>query len=403
MFDRRGKRSAFTLIELLVVIAIIALLMALLLPAIQKVREAANKMLCGSNLRQIAIASHNYHNDFQKLPPGYIGTWPANYSNANDGQEYAGVSLGVLYFLLPYMEGDNIFKNIQVVGLGLKDQVPSSIPAPSVVPGPIPPTAFQGVFFNNGLTSAAVLATRAAAQAKIKAYLCPSDDVADAQGVATAISMHWVHEGLAPDFQTGDPLVYTGSFAPTSVFGNSLGKTNYVGVNGGGGMTSTVAGASTSPFARYVGIYFNRSTLTLGQLTVQDGTSNTLMFGETLGGSGTNRNSAIAWAGDANIAAGAGVGRSNIPNEDEVGWAAADQYGAAVYRFSARHAAGAQFAMGDGAIRTVKYGNTTSYVAPGYTNAWYTTAANLTTDYALLLQMAGRRDGLSLDISSIAD
>src|SRR5262249_11141662 len=102
------RRRGFTLIELLVVIAIIALLMALLLPAIQKVREAANKMLCGSNIRQIMIAAHNYHNDYNKLPPGYLGPIP-NLGSANYGSTN-GSHVGMLALLLPYLEGDNIFK-----------------------------------------------------------------------------------------------------------------------------------------------------------------------------------------------------------------------------------------------------------------------------------------------------
>jgi prepilin-type N-terminal cleavage/methylation domain-containing protein/prepilin-type processing-associated H-X9-DG protein len=96
----RRLRAGFTLIELLVVIAIIGLLMALLLPAVQKVREAANKMICASNLRQVGLALHHYHLDYNRFPPVL---------SANGFKGFGFTSAFTM--ILPYVEEDNIAKN----------------------------------------------------------------------------------------------------------------------------------------------------------------------------------------------------------------------------------------------------------------------------------------------------
>lgn len=123
--SRPSLRRGFTLIELLVVIAIISLLMAMLLPAIQKVRAAADRMLCASNLRQLTIATHNFHNDYNRFPSGINvaissvssagGIFPTNTlltTGIINAPPEPGIYKSFFEALLPYVEADNLYKNL---------------------------------------------------------------------------------------------------------------------------------------------------------------------------------------------------------------------------------------------------------------------------------------------------
>jgi prepilin-type N-terminal cleavage/methylation domain-containing protein len=249
-------RSAFTLIELLVVIAIIAILIGLLLPAVQKVREAAARMKCANNLKQIALAGHNYASAQGVLPPGITGSPnPHPYSFTQGNFQW----MGPLGYLLPYVEQKPLFDQIDASTRAGVTWT-SSWSADQIGPSQWYNYQSNGTAIYNNLM-----------QSAIPTFLCPSDRQLQQGSSFNGWALIYVDlyfNGSSTLF--AQPV----GFPPTPP---PLGKTNYVGVAGYFGNVNL---PSTDVFQ---GVFTNRSKTSLQNITGADGTSNTLMFGECLG------------------------------------------------------------------------------------------------------------------------
>jgi prepilin-type N-terminal cleavage/methylation domain-containing protein len=220
---RTLSRRAFTLIELLVVIAIIAILIGLLLPAVQKVREAAARSSCSNNLKQIALGVHGYADANQRLP--FNGDPIANSGCcwATGARQYS-----FLARMLPHIEQDNLHR---AGGLSVNPENTMGVNAA----------------FGNTI---------------VKTFICPSDNTpAQRTGVAN-------HPGGQSVASTSYKGVSGGNWAWGSFTFNAGGSYGTNGLDTGNGLFYR------SDFRR---------TLTLAQITSSDGLSNTLMIGEDIG------------------------------------------------------------------------------------------------------------------------
>jgi prepilin-type N-terminal cleavage/methylation domain-containing protein len=297
-------RRGFTLVELLVVIAIIGVLVALLLPAVQAAREAARRTQCGNNIKQVALAAHNFHDTFLKFPPGMQAAEPpiTTYDPATDQ------GIGSIASLLPFMEQNNAR---QLITRNLEYDVK------------------QPAWYSDA-------STISASRMKTKSLICPSTDP----------FQHPPDNTLAVLYSYKiNTTTWVASFTGITITapgGQSLGRTNYVGVGGyaGSARAETQSGLTPGPgWPTLVGVFYNRSNTKMKDIT--DGQSNTLMIGETIGGktgpSGGTRQYGFTWMGVGFMGTGAGLGGNK-----------------AFDCFSSEHPSLVQFALADGSVRSIR-------------------------------------------------
>ena len=310
----RGNRRGFTLIELLVVIAIIAILIGLLLPAVQKVREAAARMSCSNNMKQLGIALHSFHDANGRMPPGGgDDTTPFGNGGSSWGSSWK-------VYILPYIEQDNIQSKWQYNGGGQSG------------------SGWQNVNNMNLIN-----------KITIKTYRCPSSPL--------------------PDFHPGSTTNTTNCFQMFTTYVGVAGSSIDTPVN-----TNIGCCQGSGPINGGSGILCTNCQIKMVQIT--DGTSNTILVGEQSDHLRDNNNQpyipgtgAITSQGPHGWAMGAGGGGVGAQNGERqfnivtVRWQI-NQRGLGVgagngtnensgsnIPFSSPHSGGAQMLFADGGVR----------------------------------------------------
>jgi prepilin-type N-terminal cleavage/methylation domain-containing protein len=277
----RTWRRGFTLVELLVVIAIIGVLIALLLPAVQKVREAASRTQCANNMRQLALACHNIHNVNGTMPPFYMW-WapPTTVYNGSQGNYWPANYGTMLFALLPYLEQDNLY-NAALCTAAQENGPPYNGPNYNVYSI----SGYNGVEWwgpNGNVIPVYGYG--------VKTFICPSDPTTTPDAL--------IDSGPGSGWGASS---YAGNFL---VFGNSSSKY----------LNDPDFSTANYQFPPGVNVFGSLAKL---PSSFPDGTSNTILFGEAYsicnwpnavnpdpGGSGN----AWAWSEDSNLGLGTGTG-----------------------------------------------------------------------------------------------